>query len=353
MLSCPRCGNESPDGSLHCVHCGARLGEAAHQATQFGMPQLRPAPGKGPQTTQFGAEDLARLAAAAAEDEEEAPASAPVPSLMAGLPRPRVSSAPSPLTEGLKKPVRATPAQPSARSTVMGMPIYADAMPRPTPSASAQTMAAEAPEPGVGPASIQSLDGFAVGTPAPQAGAGDEAATVVDDAAAREAAAEAARVVQVAQTIDAEQTDPDLPAAEEPATVLDAPTAPVEDDVPTHPRAAAVARPAPVPAARAAVPSTDAWGDEESGGDSGAGLSRGMAALVGASVAGLALQPAKGMWFWDAVGALQGMERTGLMAAGGCGVAVLLLAALPIPSGVRNALTLVLGGLGVLGLALS
>lgn len=39
METCPRCGKESPDNSLHCVHCGAKLASAAAR-TQFGMPVL-------------------------------------------------------------------------------------------------------------------------------------------------------------------------------------------------------------------------------------------------------------------------------------------------------------------------
>ena len=168
MIACPRCGGESPDGSLHCVQCGARLGEAPHQATQFGMAQQRPAgPNqKGPQTTQFGAEDLARLAAATS-DEDDAPAApetpkptapTPTPSLMAGLPRPRVSSAPSPLTEGLRQRVRPPSQSPSARSTVMGMPIYADLAPTGDPS----PKPSEPAETAEGPATLTSLESFDV-----------------------------------------------------------------------------------------------------------------------------------------------------------------------------------------------
>lgn len=43
MIACPQCGQESPQGSLHCVHCGTRVGEEPGPAkTQFGMPALRP-----------------------------------------------------------------------------------------------------------------------------------------------------------------------------------------------------------------------------------------------------------------------------------------------------------------------
>lgn len=90
METCPRCGKESPDNSLHCVHCGAKLASAAAR-TQFGMPVLS-LPGaatgsdsakdgsakdgsakdagieasgaEGKSTAEFAPEDLARLAMA-------------------------------------------------------------------------------------------------------------------------------------------------------------------------------------------------------------------------------------------------------------------------------------------------
>ncbi len=171
MIACPKCSNQSPDGSLHCVHCGHRFGEEDHQATRMGMPVLHPAGGPmpaserggGARTAQFGAEDLARLAAAAAEHdpaEQQAAAdddAARRPSLLAGLPRPRVSSTPSPLTGGLKPPAARTPrkqteAPPSARRTVMGMPVMLPAAPTPNPNP------APAVEPAPAPAPVSSSD---------------------------------------------------------------------------------------------------------------------------------------------------------------------------------------------------
>jgi hypothetical protein len=166
MVNCPRCNGESPPGSLHCVQCGLRM--AGQESTQFGMPAVRPAPesarGAGPQTTQFGADDLARLAAAAEEANLVEPEAEVSSSLLAGLPRPRVSSAPSPLTEGLKKPVRpADRPKPSARSTVMGMPLYgsensdapAGVLPEPAKQRPEAAMSDEAAA-----AQILSLDSF-------------------------------------------------------------------------------------------------------------------------------------------------------------------------------------------------
>jgi hypothetical protein len=124
------------------------------------MPLLRPAPASeragGPATTQFGADELSALALAAQEAGLEEP-EPPKPSLMAGLPRPPVSSAPSPLTAstGLKAPITPKPMPafspkpvpapgqgasqaPAARRTVMGMPLM---------GASAPPAAVE-PEPG-------------------------------------------------------------------------------------------------------------------------------------------------------------------------------------------------------------
>lgn len=388
MIACPRCGGESPDGSLHCVHCGARLGEAPHQSTQFGMPQLRPAgPNqKGPQTTQFGAEDLARLAAAAAGDSDAPPEPvepkpvAPAPSLMAGLPRPRVSSAPSPLTEGLRHPVRPAQQTPSARSTVMGMPILADGAPRPSAPSGRSTLEST-PEPGEGPATLTSLDSFDVAEEqAPPAGdetapvaypesvqigpelsqatgralTEDEAApTIVDSPEARamaRQASEGAKAALAARIVTVVAPDAGGHAAGEPevgAATSAARAAPITEPVDTlrKPRTAAEA------AARAREAGADPWDDDAA--EPGSAMSRGLAALVGGTLLGLVVHPAKQQWFWDAVRTMEGNSRWAFIAAGSCGVVALLTAVLPIPPKARNALTILVGALGVAGLAMS
>lgn len=154
MAVCSQCNGETPDGTTFCVNCGNKMpASAGAQSTQFGMPLLRPAAAPasertgGPATTQFGPDEIAALALAAQEAglEESEPLK---PSLMAGLPRPPVSSAPSPLTAstGLKAPITPKPmpafspkpapaagagssAAPAARRTVMGMPLMGASAP--------------------------------------------------------------------------------------------------------------------------------------------------------------------------------------------------------------------------------
>lgn len=157
---CPQCQSVSPPGSAHCTQCGAKLVAAANQTTQFGMPLLRPTGGAqrgGPATAAFGEADIARLAAISKDTDEQALTPAAKPSLMAGLPRPRVSSAPSPLTAtGLRdsvappqvgatsSPPQPLPAQGSgggARRTVMGMALFGPgAVNTPAPSAKSATL---------------------------------------------------------------------------------------------------------------------------------------------------------------------------------------------------------------------
>jgi hypothetical protein len=151
MAICAQCNAETPDGTTFCVNCGAKMPASGAQSTQFGMPLLRATPASeragGPATTQFGADELSALALAAKEAGLEEPEPLK-PSLMAGLPRPPVSSAPSPLTAsvGLKNPVTPKPMPsfapkpapapgqpaapaPAARRTVMGMPLLGASVP--------------------------------------------------------------------------------------------------------------------------------------------------------------------------------------------------------------------------------
>jgi len=138
---CPQCQSVSPPGSAHCTQCGAKLVAAAQQTTQFGMPLLRPTGGaQRGATAAFDEAEIARLAALAKDSDERTLAPAAKPSLMAGLPRPRVSSAPSPLTatglrdnvappqvgsaSSLPQPLPAQPSGGGARRTVMGMALF-------------------------------------------------------------------------------------------------------------------------------------------------------------------------------------------------------------------------------------
>ena len=177
---CPQCQSVSPPGSAHCTQCGTKLAATANQTTQFGMPLLRPTGGVqrgAPATAAFGEADIARLAAISRDTDEQALTPTAKPSLMAGLPRPRVSSAPSPLTAtGLRdsiappqvgstsSPPQALPTQASgggARRTVMGMALFGPgAVGTPTPKAAplstAELELANAP---TGPA-IATIDEF-------------------------------------------------------------------------------------------------------------------------------------------------------------------------------------------------
>ncbi len=366
MDRCPRCNQESPAGSLHCVHCGYRLvEEAAHEKTQFGMPMVRPAPtggSAGPQTTQFGAEDLARLAAAAKGETLEAPPKA-VPSLLAGLPRPRVASAPSPLTEGLKKPVRPAAApKPSARSTVLGMPLFgmvagstpaAPVEPEPTPTDDA------------GPA-IMSLDSLDLG--------GGESAepTLALGASAdptEPTGIDGTRDIILAMRAPSRATEPRHQPTElsKPATGVPraggngAPTEPSP-----MPAAAGHGARAPAPASQpprsspaprpgllsstadAPRPTPTAGMDTETDGAAGgAAGSRVLALAIGLTLLGLFAYPVTKMWFWQAIGALQGSQRVFLLGLGGSGLLALLCAVLPVRNGTRIACALVAGLAGV------
>lgn len=114
MTACPACGSESLDASTHCVHCGAAL-----------SPEAEEAPGH---TSHFGDQDVKKLVARIAREEEAAQDGDG--NLLAGLPRPKASSMVSPLRGGQTSASTrgGRPEQRRARSasgsTVMGMPLY-------------------------------------------------------------------------------------------------------------------------------------------------------------------------------------------------------------------------------------
>lgn len=114
MTACPACGSESLDASTHCVHCGAALSPGAEEA-----------PGH---TSHFGDQDVKKLVARIAREEEAAQDGDG--NLLAGLPRPKASSMVSPLRGGQTSASTrgSRPEQRRARSasgsTVMGMPLY-------------------------------------------------------------------------------------------------------------------------------------------------------------------------------------------------------------------------------------
>ena len=192
-------------GSAHCVNCGQRLIVAAsQQTTQFGMPLLRPSPvvakGGGHSTTQFGPEEIAALAQAGRES-TPVPSSPVAANLMAGMPRPRVSSAASPLTAtstGLRSALTPAPTPmpasrpPAARPTVMGMPpMGPGSLP---PAAAAPVLSAgRGAAPIVDFSSIQSLDVFDPDAVSPARG---ETITEVTSAPPRAAPSMAASLLE-------------------------------------------------------------------------------------------------------------------------------------------------------------
>lgn len=152
MSACAECGSVSPEGSTHCVHCGAALA----------------APGvEGPaNTSHFGDQDVKNLVARIAREER---AELPDSNLLAGLPRPKAASMVSPLRGGQTTASARQPApekrraRSAAGSTVMGMPLYTtgeQGVIRPTARKSAASADPVEDELGAMGASIQSLDDF-------------------------------------------------------------------------------------------------------------------------------------------------------------------------------------------------
>lgn len=153
MTPCPECGSASPDGSTHCVHCGAAFAVAGDEA-----------PGH---TSHFGDQDVKKLVARITREEEGAQDTDG--NLLAGLPRPKAASMVSPLrggqttasTRGGGRPEQRR-ARSASGSTVLGMPLYTtgeQGIIRPAATRASAISAA----PGVGEplsASIQSLGAF-------------------------------------------------------------------------------------------------------------------------------------------------------------------------------------------------
>lgn len=152
MITCGQCGTQCPDGSAHCVQCGASL-----------QPAKR-APGN---TSHFGEDELKGLISRVSRDEQPEP---PEQNLLAGMPRHRVGSMVSPLLGGRTTPTAKAPekrARSASGSTVMGMPLFtAGQAPVPKPAAPSRTPSVPpqqsplAPAPIGGGPSIQSLGAF-------------------------------------------------------------------------------------------------------------------------------------------------------------------------------------------------
>ncbi|MCB9527384.1 MAG: zinc ribbon domain-containing protein [Myxococcales bacterium] len=153
MTPCPACGSESPDGSTHCVHCGAAFTAAGDEA-----------PGH---TSHFGDQDVKKLVARISREEEAAHDADG--NLLAGLPRPKAASMVSPLRGGQTTATTRGGGRPEQRrarsasgSTVLGMPLYTtgeQGVIRPAATRASAISAA----PGAGEplsASIQSLGAF-------------------------------------------------------------------------------------------------------------------------------------------------------------------------------------------------
>ncbi|MEZ4465694.1 MAG: hypothetical protein R3F60_00610 [bacterium] len=122
MVPCSRCGKESPDGSLHCVHCGTRVGDDGLARTQMGMPVIKPVGGPG-----GGLGGGSKPAG-----------------LLAGLPALRTKTT-SPLVSGEFSLHPAGSEEPL--KTMVGMPIYEGALRAEVPSEPAPLAPAEDEEP--------------------------------------------------------------------------------------------------------------------------------------------------------------------------------------------------------------
>lgn len=267
MAVCSHCNGETPEGNAFCVNCGGKMPATANaQSTQFGMPLLRPSTASeragGPATTQFGADELSALALAAKDAglSPEAPEEPVKRSLMAGLPRPPVSSAPSPLTAstGLKAPIsprlpvpplkvspaagQTSPQTPAARRTVMGMPLLGASAPPaavvPEPNG---VLVAPAVEPAGGASAILSMDSLVndLLNPAPVAAPVEVAAPPQTAAAA---APPPARIIPTAVVESGRPSLTNRNATRDTAAVADPPAVrvsraplPSEDTQPTTP----------------------------------------------------------------------------------------------------------------------
>ncbi len=112
MIACSRCGQESPQGSLHCVHCGNRLEDDGPARTVIGMPAIKP----------LGASPAAKPA-----------------SLLAGLPALRTKTS-SPLTE--TQALQGSESSDSPQKTIVGLPLFEGTKKAPEPvDAEAPTVA--------------------------------------------------------------------------------------------------------------------------------------------------------------------------------------------------------------------
>lgn len=243
MSACAECGSVSPEGSTHCVHCGAAL----------------PAPGaEGPaNTSHFGDQDVKNLVARIASEERAETGDG---NLLAGLPRPKAASMVSPLRGGQTTASARQPApekrraRSAAGSTVMGMPLYStgeQGVIRPTARRSAASTTPPVDELAASGASIQSLDDFQGDMEAAQA-------STPPAAVAAEPGAGAGAELPSVELPGVELPSADQPGADTPSQKPEASPSPgIAEPAPSHPAAPAMADAAPAGPASPA-PSTDA-----------------------------------------------------------------------------------------------
>jgi hypothetical protein len=312
--------------------------------------------------------DMRELPLAVGEDDTTTSEPAPAPkNPLAGLPRPRVASAPSPLTGGLGKPGSASEStRLRAGRTVMGMPVFS-----PSAGASADGQGPGGAAPAADDGGITALHDFASElADAADTGAGvaDELVSAADAAAPDRghaatgpigpgnfAPTEAMRVTSNAM-VDAATAAPPTdaqPAVQVGRGVPEDPTPLAEpprhgygaQDTDAQPAAAHVAGDsAPQAHDHAPLPDDAALADADAeGGD----VWRLVGGFLGLLLLAVFAYPLGGAPFWEAMSNYQGTARLAFIGVGVSGVLLLAGSALPLPRSARNGLFTVLAAVGV------
>lgn len=366
MQRCPSCGGESPDDSLHCVHCGFALREDAEAAPMVSGPGVM-RPSIKDSANRTAAFDMRELPLAVGE--EDTPSSEPAPAPknpLAGLPRPRVASAPSPLTGGLGKPGSASEStRLRAGRTVMGMPVFS-----PSAGTSAEGQGAGGAAPAADDGGITALHDFASElADAADTGGGvaDELVSAVEAAAPDRAQAatgpigpgnfaptEAMQVTTNAM-VDAASAAPPTdaqPAVQVGRGVPEDPTPLAEPprhahgahDTDAQPAARASDEAAGMGHDHAQLPDEAALSEADA---EGADIWRLVGGFLGLLLLAVFAYPLGGAPFWEAMSNYQGTARLAFIGVGVSGVLLLAGSALPLPRSARNGLFTVLAAVGV------
>ena len=116
MANCPNCGEASPEGSMHCVHCGSAIDPGAHNRTMLGMSALEL--GGGPAPPAIAPPKIDSMGT------EAPPFDAASNPLIEGLPKLGLPPIASPLSTGIFQSQAMAPNddRPENR-TMLGMPV--------------------------------------------------------------------------------------------------------------------------------------------------------------------------------------------------------------------------------------